>query len=93
VAVPSEPPPGASRTGGDSLDVALSGGLYAQAAGPSNAALPKSKIPPSAATKRYPSPPGMAAIPTHDWVRRTLPVDPKKGAPKEKMPPSDASSH
>jgi hypothetical protein len=35
----------------------------------------------------------VAAIPTTGWLRRMSPVEPKKVAsPKEKMPPSEATS-
>ena len=50
-------------------------------------------MPPSAATSQYPLPEGVAAMPTMGWSRCSDPVDPKNGAsPKEKMPPSEATS-
>jgi hypothetical protein len=60
---------------------------------PWKGALPKEKMPPSRATNQYPSPTGLAVMPTMGWLRRTLPVEPWKAAsPKAKIPPSAATS-
>ena len=56
-------------------------------------ASPKLKMPPSDATSQYPSPVGVAAMPTIGALSRRAPADPKNPAsPKVKMPPSDATS-
>ncbi len=43
---------------------------------PKNPAVPKVKIPPSAATIQYPCPVEEAAIPVTGWFRRTPPSEP-----------------
>ncbi len=58
-----------------------------------NAASPKAKTPPSAATSRYPPPVRVGAIPTTGWFSRMSPVDPWNGAsPKANTPPSAATN-
>src|SRR6516165_5963429 len=60
---------------------------------PKNAADPKLKIPPSAATSQYPRPSGVDAIPTIGDTSGSPPIDPKNAAdPKPKTPPSAAAS-
>ena len=50
-------------------------------------------MPPSEATSQYPSPSGVAAMPTIGLFSGWPPIDPWKAAsPKLKMPPSEATS-
>ncbi len=50
-------------------------------------------MPPSAATSQYPLPLWVAAIPVTGSTNDVPPIEPSKGAfPKEKMPPSEATS-
>ena len=57
---------------------------------PRNAASPKAKIPPSEATSQYPAPLAVGVMPTMGFTNCSAPVEPSNGAPKAKMPPSDA---
>jgi hypothetical protein len=57
-----------------------------------NGASPKAKTPPSLATNQYPCPSAVLPTPLTDLLRTSLPVDPKKGVPNEKIPPSEAAS-
>ena len=60
---------------------------------PWKAASPKLKMPPSEATSQYPSPLGVAAMPTIGLLSGLPPIEPWKAAsPKLKMPPSEATS-
>ena len=60
---------------------------------PSKVADPKSKMPPSEATSRYPSPAGMPLIPTIGLFRGVPPIEPwNVASPKLKTPPSEATS-
>ena len=49
-------------------------------ADPSKAAVPKLKMPPSAATSQYPPPPGPGAMPSMGSLSRMEPVEPSKDA-------------
>ncbi len=59
---------------------------------PLKTASPKAKMPPSAATRKYPLPLGVVAMPTMGWFSLMAPVEPLKAAsPKAKIPPSEAT--
>ena len=50
-------------------------------------------MPPSEDTSQYPSPSGVVAMPTIGSLSGMPPIEPQKVAsPKEKMPPSEATS-